>query len=52
MFYNETKTMELVSEDPSLVFELIKEGHIEFVDMLLKRKLSISILVMKQVTIY
>ena len=39
MFYNETKTMELVSEDPSLVFELIKEGHIEFVDMLLKKKI-------------
>ena len=39
MFYNETKTIELVSEDPSLVFELIKEGHIEFVDMLLKKKI-------------
>ena len=39
MFYNETKTMELVGEDPSLVFELIKEGHIEFVDMLLKKKI-------------
>ncbi len=38
MFYNETKTMELVEEDPSLVFELIKEDHIEFVDMLLKKK--------------
>lgn len=38
MFYNETKTIELVEEDPSLVFELIKEGHIEFVDMLLKKK--------------
>ncbi len=39
MFYNEEKTMELVEEDPSLVFELIKEGHIEFVDMLLKKKI-------------
>lgn len=39
MFYNETKTMELVEEDPSLVFELIKEGHIDFVDMLLKKKI-------------
>ncbi len=39
MFYNETKTMELVEEDPSLVFELIKEGHIEFVDTLLKKKI-------------
>ncbi len=39
MFYNETKTMELVGEDPSLVFELIKEGHVEFVDMLLRKKI-------------
>lgn len=39
MFYNETKTIELVEEDPSLVFELIKEGHIQFVDMLLKKKI-------------
>lgn len=39
MFYNETKTIELVEEDPSLVFELIKEGHIEFVDMLLRKKI-------------
>ena len=38
MFYNETMTMELVGEDPSLVFELIKKGHLEFVDMLLKEK--------------
>lgn len=39
MFYDETKTVELVEEDPSLVFELLKEGHIEFVDMLLKKKI-------------
>lgn len=39
MFYNETKTIELVEEDPSLVFELIKENHIDFVDMLLKKKI-------------
>lgn len=39
MFYNETKTIELVEEDPSLVFDLIKGGHIEFVDMLLKKKI-------------
>ena len=39
MFYNEVKTIELVEEDPSLVFELIKEGHIEFVDKLLKKKI-------------
>ena len=35
----ETKTMELVQEDPSLTFGLIKDGHIEFVDMLLKKGL-------------
>jgi len=39
MFYNEVKTIELVEEDPSLVFELIKEGYIEFVDKLLKKKI-------------
>lgn len=39
MFYSEAKTIELVSEDPSLVFELIKEGNIEFVDMLLKKRI-------------
>ena len=39
MFYNEVKTIELVEEDPSLVFGLIKEGHIQFVDMLLKKKI-------------
>ena len=39
MFYNETKTIELVTEDPSLVFELIKEDNIDFVDMLLKKKI-------------
>jgi len=39
MFYNEVKTIELVEEDPSLVFGLIKEGHIDFVDMLLKKKI-------------
>ena len=38
MFYTETKAMELVDSDPSVVFELIKEGHLEFVDMLLKKK--------------
>jgi len=38
MFYTETKAMELVDADPSVVFELIKEGHLDFVDMLLKKK--------------
>ena len=35
----ETKTIELVEEDPSLVFKLIKEGQIETVDKLLKKKI-------------
>ena len=39
MFYSETKTIELVESDPSVVFELIKEGNFEFVDMLLKKKM-------------
>lgn len=39
MFYDETKAMKAVEEDPSLVFELIREGHIELVDRILKKKL-------------
>lgn len=38
MFYNETVTINQIEEDPSLVFELIKEGHTDFVDKLLSRK--------------
>ena len=38
MFYDEDKTMRAVEEEPSLIFELIKEGHIDLVDRLLKRK--------------
>ena len=34
----ETKTIDLVEEDPTLVFDLIKEGNIEIVDKLLKKK--------------
>lgn len=39
MFYNEEKTIIACGEDPSLIFELIKEGHYEFVDMLLTKKI-------------
>ena len=39
MFYNETKAIELVEGDPSLVFELIKGEHFELVDKLLKKKI-------------
>ncbi|MDD6224151.1 MAG: ankyrin repeat domain-containing protein [bacterium] len=38
MFYNETKTMELVEEDPSLIFELIKQDRLELVGKILKKK--------------
>jgi len=39
MFYNETVTMNQVEEDPSLVFQLIKEGHTDFVERLLSKKI-------------
>lgn len=35
MFYDETKAIIACSEEPSLIFELIKEGHFELVDKLL-----------------
>ncbi len=38
MFYDVDKAMRAVEEEPSLIFELIKEGHIDLVDRLLKRK--------------
>lgn len=39
MFYDEAKAIEAVEKDPSLVFELIKEGHTELVDKVLKKKI-------------
>ena len=36
--YLETKAIELVEDDPTMVFDLIKEGNIEIVDKLLKKK--------------
>ena len=39
MFYDETQAITACEEDPSLIFELIKEGHLEFIDKLLKKKL-------------
>lgn len=39
MFYNETVTMNQVEEDPSLVFLLIKEGHTDFVDTLISKRI-------------
>ena len=39
MFYNELKTIKACEEDPSLIFDLIKEGHFELVDKLLSKKI-------------
>ena len=38
MFYNLEKTMIACTEDPSLIFDLIKEGHFGVVDKLLSRR--------------
>lgn len=44
MFFDEAKAMKACEEDPSLTFELIKEGHYELVDKLLsKRKVSVNL---------
>ena len=32
MFYDETQAINACEEDPSLIFELIKEGHLDLVD--------------------
>ena len=39
MFYDETQAINACEEDPSLIFELIKEGHLDLVDKLLKKKI-------------
>lgn len=39
MFYDEIKAMKACEEDPSLIFELIKEEHFDLVDQLLSKKL-------------
>ncbi|MCI8567989.1 MAG: ankyrin repeat domain-containing protein [Bacilli bacterium] len=38
-FYDESKAIKAASEEPDLVFELIREGHVELVDKILKKKL-------------
>ena len=44
MFYDEEKAMLACEEDPSLIFELIKEEHFETVDKLLsKHKININV---------
>ena len=39
MFYDETQAIKACEDDPSLIFELIKEGHMELVDKILKKKI-------------
>ena len=39
MFYDETQATTACEEEPSLIFELIKEGHLELVDKLIKKKI-------------
>ena len=39
MFYDEEQAIRACEEEPSLIFELIKEEHIELVDKLLQKKL-------------
>ncbi len=38
MFYDEKKTIKMAEEDPSLIFELIKNGYFDLTDKLLRRK--------------
>ena len=38
MFYDEQKAIQSCKDDPSLIFELIKEGHIDVVDKVLSTK--------------
>ena len=39
MFYDEQKTMIACGDEPSLIFEVIKEGHYELVDTMLTKKI-------------
>ena len=44
MFYNELKAIMACEEDPSLIFELIKEGHMDVVDKVLyKKKVDLNV---------
>lgn len=38
MFYDETKTINACDNDPSLIFELLREEHFELLDKILSRK--------------
>ena len=39
MFYDETKAIKACEEDPSLIFSLMREGHMQLVDKILSKKL-------------
>ena len=39
MFYDVDQAINACEDDPSLIFELIREGHIELVDKILSKKL-------------
>lgn len=44
MFFDEVKAVKACEEDPSLIFELIKEEHFELVDKILsKKKVSVNV---------
>ncbi len=44
MFYNELKAIMACEDDPSLIFQLIKEGHMDVVDkVLFKKKVDLNI---------
>ncbi len=38
MFYDETKTINACEADPSLIFELLKEGHLSLLDKIISKK--------------
>ena len=38
MFYDETKTINACDNDPALIFELLKEEHMELLDKIISRK--------------
>lgn len=38
MFYDEVKAVKACEDDPSLIFEMIKEGHMDLVDKILSMK--------------
>ena len=38
IFYNEDQAVQACSNDPSLIFELIKDGYYDVVDIILSKK--------------